>query len=213
MTVAAAEDGASGDEDDLVEAMDPALFVTEIIEFGEVIEDRVRFGGGGVEVQSRGTLMVQTSLKVSSYPGDRWHKGADIPEGVELSRRSMVQGTRNSPPAEPSHRVEPSFPRPSGRPRTIASMRSIPQRIKRVLIRSSQRSSRTEHHRPPGTKPPSNPTLTQNPIRLWSDRRRWIEGFQETSAGSLCLKKAGLVLRCRVATMNALAIQTINLCG
>jgi hypothetical protein len=72
--VGAAEDGAGGDEDDLVEAVDPPLFAAGIGEVGEMIEDRgrvVRRGGGG---------------RVGC--GDQ---GADVPEGAGLSRRSIVQ--------------------------------------------------------------------------------------------------------------------------
>ena len=50
--VGAAEDGAGGDEDDLVEAVDSALFAAGVGEIGEVIEDRVRVTGREVAVES-----------------------------------------------------------------------------------------------------------------------------------------------------------------
>ena len=45
--IGAAEDGADGDEDDLVEPVDSALFAAGVGEVGEMIEDRGRVVGPG----------------------------------------------------------------------------------------------------------------------------------------------------------------------
>ena len=52
--VGAAEDGAGGDEDDLVEAVDSPLFAAGIGEVGEMVEDRGRVSGPGKRRSSRG---------------------------------------------------------------------------------------------------------------------------------------------------------------
>ena len=79
--VGAAEDGAGGDEDDLVEAVDSPLFAAGIGQVGEMIEDRdrVAWPGGGGRVGADG-------------------HGVDVPEESGLSWRSMVQKPSDTRP-------------------------------------------------------------------------------------------------------------------
>ena len=100
--VGAAEDGAGGDEDDLVEAVDPALLAAGIGEVGEMIEDRsrvVRRGGGG---------------RVGC--GDQ---GADVPEEAGLSWRSMVREASDPRPDGLYNRSETLLPTAPRRPRLM----------------------------------------------------------------------------------------------
>src|SRR5579883_306089 len=80
--VGAAEDGASGDEEDLVEAVDAALFAAGVGQVREMINDRDGAGGRG-----RGGR-----VGVDSH-------GVDVPEALGLSSRSMVRKPPDRRPA------------------------------------------------------------------------------------------------------------------
>src|SRR5262249_19762884 len=100
--VGPAEDGAGGDEDDLVEAVDPALFAAGIGQVGEMIDD----GDGAVGRGSGGRV------------GLDGH-GADVPEELGLSWRSMVQEAPDPRPAGLYRSCESLFPRAPRRPRLM----------------------------------------------------------------------------------------------
>ena len=91
--IGAAEHGAGGHEDDLVESVDSPLFAAGIGQVGEMVEDRGRVVGRG----SGGRL------------GDDGH-GVDVPEEVELSWRSMVQKAPDPRPAGLHNSVEAALP-------------------------------------------------------------------------------------------------------
>ena len=77
--IGAAKDGAGGDEDDLVESVDAALFAAGVGQVGEMIEDRGGVMVRGMEAVSELTVMVQTSLNRCGYPDDRWYKRGTTP--------------------------------------------------------------------------------------------------------------------------------------
>jgi hypothetical protein len=102
--VGAAEIGAGGDEEDLVEAVAAALFAAGVGQLGEMIDD----GDRAVERGSGGRVGVDG-------------QGTDVPEGLGLSWRSMVQKTPDPGPAQPDWNVAASrsSPEQPSRPRLM----------------------------------------------------------------------------------------------
>src|SRR5439155_1150155 len=100
--VGAAEHGAGGHEDELVESVDSPLFAAGIGQVRELVEDRGRVVGRG----SGGRVRADGH-------------GVDVPEEVELSWRSMVQKTSESRPAGLYNKGKPLFPRAPRHPRLM----------------------------------------------------------------------------------------------